>query len=52
LPETILLGLVYMTFSKTLGASKCFVKHNNVFHTHLFAMKIYNNAHHTYPHNP
>jgi len=49
--KTILLGLGYKTFSKNLGANSCLVTHNNIFCTHLVAMKIYNNVLHTYPHN-
>jgi len=33
-------------------ANSCFVTHNNIFSTHLVAMKIYNNFFHTYLHNP
>ena len=51
LHQTILLGLGYKTFSKKLGANSCFVKHNNIFRTHLFAMKIYHIFLHTYPRN-
>ena len=39
LPQTILLGVGHKTFSKKLGVNSCFVIHN-IFHTHLFAMKI------------
>jgi len=45
--QTILLGLGYKIFLN-LGANSCFIKYNNVFHTHLFAMKIYNYVLHTY----
>ena len=33
-------------------AYRCFIKHNNAFHTHLFTIKTYNNVLHTSPHNP
>jgi len=33
---------------KKWGANSCFVTHNNIFCTHLVAMKIYNNVFHTY----
>jgi len=48
LPQTILLGLGYKTSLKKLGANSCFVTHNNIILTHLFAMKIYNDVLHTY----
>jgi len=41
----------YKTFSKKLGANSCFVTHNNIFCTHLVAVKIYSNVLHTYPQN-